>query len=112
MRGRGKEERRHLVNDRNPFHREGRLFAGVRESIPRPEDGRLGAARVRPGGGGIQVSAEHREQPILRDIGRERCRQDRDHQVHPAVPVLGYQQRRHVGGAADSGGQHYPRSVW
>jgi len=88
-----KKERRHLVNDRNLFHRKGRLlrlFAGVRESIPRPEDGRLGATRVRPGGGGIQILTGHREQPVLCDIGREWRWQDRDHQVHPTVPMLGY----------------------
>jgi len=87
------------------------LFVGVRESIPRAENGRLGAACVRPGGGGVQVPAGHSEQPVLCDIGRERSRQDRDHQVHPAVPVFGHQQRRHVGGAADPGGQYHPRGI-
>lgn len=85
---------------------------GTCVSIPWPEDGLPGAARVCLSGVCVQVTADQRDQPILRDLGRERGWQDGDHQVYPPVPVLSHQQCQHLGRTADTGGQHHPRGFW
>jgi len=81
------------------------VVPGTRVSIPRAEDGRSAATRVRAGRGGLQIVASSGEpQPIVCHLGGERGGEDGDDQVHPAVPVFGHQQCQHVGRAADPGG--------
>lgn len=78
--------------------------------VPWHQNGHPGAARLRAGRGCVHQFADPRLEPVVRHIGRKRCRQDGNDQIHIAVPVLGDQRREHLGGAANFRGEYHPRS--
>ena len=83
------------------------VFPGLCVSVPRAEDGRPGASRVRPRRGGLQIAASvGKLQPVVRHLGGKRGGKDGNNKVYSAVPVFCHQQCQHVGGAADTGGEH------